>query len=98
MLANLQTLNERFEMLAELTRRYRKELTEFQGDLAEATELCSKEEYIQFMNGLSDDVFTGNMTNTLVYGEGFDRIRDVLDDVITIQDYVIAAKEAIWWL
>lgn len=96
-MTNLQTLNERYELLSKFTKMYRKEITDFQGKLADISGECSKEDYMNFMDGLSDDAFTGNMMQSIVTGHYYDDIQRLVDGEIAFQDYVDMLTKGLWW-
>lgn len=96
-MTNIKELNERFAIISEITKKYRDELTDFQGDLVERTNQCKKKDYVKFMNSLSEDVFIGNLMSTILIGVGYDDFKKILDGEMSMEHYLNLSKELMWW-
>lgn len=86
MITNYEQLLENEKIIREICRLYRKELTDFSGRICEQAGVCSKEEYINFMNELCFDEFVGNQLSGVANEMLIDDYKDVLDGDITIEE------------
>lgn len=85
MFTNYESLSKNYEIIKTGMTKYRTELTEMQGTIAEFVGTCSKDEYIKFMNERTLDEIIGNAFTSLVsLDPGF---INLVNDDITIDEY-----------
>lgn len=75
------------EIIKEMCKKYRKELTVIGGIIGEYYDLITCHEYIKFMNELSDDKFVGNYLQTIIIPEGIERYKRVLNEENSIDEF-----------
>lgn len=73
-------IDERFEIIKEYCKKFRKELTIYGAVLAEKNWMCSAHNYIEFMNSLSSEVFLGNYLTALFNITAIPMINDILEN------------------
>lgn len=88
MLYTLNELHERKEVIRELAKKRRKELTVYGGVICDMTGLCSYDDYIELINSLTDDEFVGNYFTLLMNKEGYDVWTKLIDDNVAFEDVI----------
>lgn len=88
MLYTLNELHERKEVIRKLTKKRRKELSVYGGVICDMAGLCSYDEYIEFMNSLTDDEFVGNYLILLMNEEGYSIWTKLIDDNVAFEDVI----------
>lgn len=72
-------LERNYKIIEKFAIRYRKELTVYQGAIAELYGEMSCSDYVKFMNNLSDGVFVGNMLRSLSVSRDIKMFGQILD-------------------
>ena len=85
---NYEIMKSNYETIKEFCIKYRNELTISGGVFAEVRNMITCEDYVKFMNGLSDETFVGNFLNGLLNGYCIDAYRDVLKGKVTIDEFI----------
>lgn len=86
---NTQELQQRFEIIKGFCQKYRKELTAASAVIGENfIKNFDRESYIEFMNNLNDDTFTGNFLTALYQDEGISVYEKILNGEMTWKDYL----------
>lgn len=88
MLYTLNELHERKEVIRELAKKRRMELTVYGGVMCDRTSLCSYDEYVEFMNSLTDDEFVGNYFTLLMNEAGYNIWTKLIDDNVPFEDVI----------
>ena len=88
MLYTLNDLHERKEVIKELAKKRRRELTVYGGVMCDMAELCSYDEYTKFMNSLTDDEFVGNYFTLLMNEVGYNIWTKLIDDNVPFEDVI----------
>ena len=81
-------LNKRYEVIGKFCEEYKNELTVMSGILAENYGLCNYDEYIKFVNSLTDEVFIGNYLTALMNDVCIDYYSQILDGKMTFVEFV----------
>lgn len=77
-----------YETIKNFCKKYRKEMTVYQGCLVERTGLTDYSTYTRIMNEMSDDEFTGNMFTALLNYNFCELINKVLKGKLEFDDFV----------
>lgn len=88
MLYNLKTMKEEHEIIKEFCIKFRTELTIAAGIIGEIIELVNYDDYVEFMNDLSDDEFVGNYLTALLNGISVTWYRPILDGEKMFEDFL----------
>lgn len=77
-----------YEIIKEVSKKYRIEFTALQSAAAEYYGLTTSSDYEKFTNELSDDEFTANLLNNLYVDDVVDKFKELIDDKISFDDYI----------
>lgn len=83
-----EEMRSNYEIIKEMCKKYRKEMTVFGGTLLEQNEISTCSEYVKFMNELTFDEFVGNFFVTLLDESGTDIYKSILDGETMFDDFV----------
>ena len=86
---NTQELQRRYELIKGVCQKYRKELTAISAVIGENFgENFDRESYIEFMNNLNDDTFTGNFLGAMTQDDAISIYEKILNGEMTWRDYI----------
>ena len=88
MLYTLNDLHARKEVIKELAKKRRRELTVYGGVMCDMAALCSYDEYVEFMNSLTDDEFVGNYFTLLMNELGYNIWTKLIVDSVPFEDVI----------
>lgn len=87
---NRKDLEANYEVISQVCKRYRKELTIYQGAIIDKHSYLGVDVngYIEFMNTLSLDIFIGNMLSDLLNPVSIDVYKQLLTNELTFEEFV----------
>ena len=91
---NYYEMKKRQATIKEYCKMFRKELTIFGGIVGEHFGLLEFDEYIRFMNELTEDEFEGNYLQNISNEMYYDFTKKLVDGEITFIEYVEEVNEA----
>ncbi len=80
-------LEANYEVISQACKRYRKELTIYQAAIIDEIDVDAND-YIEFMNALSLDIFIGNMLCGLLNPVSMDIYKQLLTNELTFEEFV----------
>ena len=83
---NKEEIKRRYSIISEFCRKYRKELTEYGGKIADKFSFSDSQSYMDFMNELSEDTFVGNYLVNLFNDASIQEYEDVLNGKRSLED------------
>lgn len=80
-------LEANYKVISQVCKRYRKELTIYQAAIIDGIDVDAND-YIEFMNALSLDIFIGNMLCGLLNPVSMDIYKQLLTNELTFEEFV----------
>ena len=88
-------LKERHDTIKDFSKKYRKEVTEFQAWLCEIKGLCSSEDYKKLVDEWTLDEFIGNLMTGLLNYDAIQQDKKGLDGELAMEDFISESKSII---
>lgn len=89
-MTNRTDLEANYEVISQACKLYRKEITIYQAAIIDEYPWLDVDvnDYIEFMNTLSLDIFIGNMLYGLLVPEGIDTYKKLLTNELTFEEFI----------
>ena len=89
-MTTIKDLKANYEVIRQVCERYRKELTIYQAAIIDECPLIDVDanDYIEFINALSLDIFIGNMLCGLLDSASMDIYKQLLSNELTFEEFV----------